>query len=476
MVYNAPFGMYPYGPYGFNNMYSPYNPQLTGAYPQLENEGGAEKESEKESGADAFISNKGHGKNAQSTKSDLALSVGIGACVAALAVIFTRHLLKPKDISKFVGETKNLSGKVAEEVKTIVPEVEKTIPEIKNIVNSTGENIIPKFEATSTAVSENIIPKFETTTTETVKNIAPEVETSITKAGEDLTKKQTFESEKEFVSSKFPKAKTLKDAFADTYEKGESVLNKVPHAETIVPEIKTNTSSTIEKATVNQNFEPEKEFVSSKFPKAKTFQETFKNTYENGESVLNKVPYAGDIKKETAKINKKTPPRQKGLLERTKDRVLNFFSNKTNKVKNSTNFSKDNDLILMSKKAGVSKIKNVKPSHPSVEEIFEQQKISSKLKFEDYDRASKKLADKNLVTKTLNNVSSSFKINNGIEEIIAEKAPNYIEYLNQLRNNPQPIEELNKFVIELEKGKWGNFPKDPDYKSYYLEAIKSLRK
>lgn len=88
----------------------------------------------------------------------------------------------------------------------------------------------------------------------------------------------------------------------------------------------------------------------------------------------------------------------------------------------------------------------------------------------------KELADKNLTTKTLSKLGSSFKIDNGIEEIIAEKAPNYIEYLNELRNNQQPIEKLNKFIIELEKGKWENFPKDPDYKSYYLDALRSLRK
>lgn len=398
MVSNTPFGMYSYGTYGLNNS---YNPQFTGAHSQPAHESGSEKggESEKESGSKAFIINSGRGKSTESSNSDLALSVGIGACVAALGVIFTRHLLKPSDISKFLGKSKNLTGKVTEEVKTIVPEIEKTIPKVEEIAKEAVEKTVPKIEETVKDIVEKTVPK---------------VETGTLKTGEELIEKKVIS--------------------------------------------------------------PEKEIVSSKFPKTKTLQETFKNAYEKGESVLNKVPYAGDVKKETTKINKQTPPSQKSFLTRIKDRVVNFFSNKKNKVKNSTNFSKDNDVILMSKKAGISEIKNVKSSHPTVEEIFKQKEISSSSKFTDYDKALNELADKNLKTKTLNNLGSSFKINNGIEEIIAEKAPNHIEYLNQLRNNQQPIEEINKFIIELEKGKWENFPKDPDYKSYYLEAIKNLRK
>lgn len=438
MVSNTPFGMYSYGVYGLNNS---YNPQFTGAHSQPVHESGNENsgEAEKEPGSKAFITNGGHGKSAGSGNSDLALSVGIGACVAALGVIFTRHLLKPSDISKFLEKSKNLTGKVTEEVKTIVPEIEKTISKVEEIAKEAVEKTVPKIEETVKDIVEKTVPK---------------VETGTLKTGEELIEKKVISPENEIVSSKFPKVKTLQESFKDTYEKGESVLNKVPYAKGE----KVDDSGIVEKS-MQQAYKTEKEFVSSKFSKVKTLKDSFADTYEKGESVLNRVPYAVDIKKETTIKNKK------GFITKIKDTFTNLFSKlgKNIKSKKSVNTK-------------ISEIENTKSPYPSVEEIFEQQKISSNSKFADYDKASKELADKNLVPKALNNLGSSFKINKDMEDIIAEKVPNYIEYLNQLRNNQQPIEEINKFIIELEKGKWGNFPKDADYKSYYLDAIKSLRK
>lgn len=216
MVYNTSFSMYPYGQYGFNN---PYSPQITGENSQKANGG----ESEKESGSKAFITNDGHGKSVGSTNSNLALSAGIGACVAALGVIFARHILKPRDISKFVGESKNIT-KITEEVKAVIPEVEKTTETVKTVV--------PEIETT--------VPKIE--------NVAPEVKTGVSNVMEDVTKKQTFESEKEMASLETPKVKTLQKTFTDTNKKIESVLNKVSIAE----DIKKGTTTTNKKGFIGK--------------------------------------------------------------------------------------------------------------------------------------------------------------------------------------------------------------------------------
>lgn len=226
MVSNTPFGMYPYGPYGFNNMYNPYSPQLMGENSkQTSNEG--EGETEKESGSKAFITNGGHGKSTGSSKTDLALSIGIGACVAALGVIFTRHILKPRDISKFVGETKNLAGKVTEEVKTVVPEIEGAKNEyydiIEQFLNKKSPENIPKKVAEEV---KTVIPETEKTTEvagferktgiadfvekfldnksvkqEVKKEINPEVKTGIASILESLkNKKQVVETSKEIIA------------------------------------------------------------------------------------------------------------------------------------------------------------------------------------------------------------------------------------------------------------------------------------
>lgn len=199
MVFNAPFGMYPYGQYGFNNPYNPYGPQFS-----QEAESSHKSESSHGLASNAFIDNGKHGEsveNKASDKSDLGLSIGIGACAAALATILVKHALKPRDISKFVTDAKTLA-----ETKPTVKQID---PEVKAGVTNIIDGLTHKPE---------VKPAVEST----VKNIAEAIEKEA----------KPVQAEVKQVQTEIPKAtsgvKTLAQTVEDNVKNGTSILNKEP--------------------------------------------------------------------------------------------------------------------------------------------------------------------------------------------------------------------------------------------------------
>lgn len=146
MVFNAPFGMYPYSQYDFSNPY--VTPFAQGPEPQ--------QHQTHEQEADAFIVREKHVEEPPKHKtslSNLLMSIGLGGCVATIGVILLKHAFRPRD-AKFLNAAKKVVNKntvtKAEKIAkdTAKDTAKETQVSVDNVVNNSVNQSVsaPKTE------------------------------------------------------------------------------------------------------------------------------------------------------------------------------------------------------------------------------------------------------------------------------------------------------------------------------------------